>query len=54
MINGDPRSAGRRASVSGGNGTADGIELWGRRIGRTLSLFGCIALAIYLYLAYVR
>lgn len=32
----------------------DGIELWGRRIGRALSLAGFIALAIYLYLTYFR
>ena len=32
----------------------DRIELWGRRIGRGLSLAGVIALAIYLYLTYVR
>ena len=32
----------------------DRIELWGRRIGRGLSLAGFIALAIYLYLTYVR
>ena len=32
----------------------DRIELWGRRIGRGLSLAGFIALAIYLYLAHFR
>ena len=32
----------------------DRIELWGRRIGRGLSLVGLVALAIYLYLTYVR
>ena len=32
----------------------DRIELWGRRIGRGLSLAGFVALAIYLYLTYVR
>jgi len=31
----------------------DRIELWGRRIGRGLSLAGFIALAIYLYATYV-
>jgi hypothetical protein len=31
---------------------ADRIELWGRRIGRTLSLAGFVALAIYLYLTH--
>ena len=35
-------------------GGEDRIELWGRRIGRGLSLAGFIALAIYLYLTYVR
>jgi hypothetical protein len=53
--------AGRRATrhFSGADpgeakGAVDPIELWGRRIGRALSLVGCIALAIYLYVAYVR
>ncbi|MGE3149236.1 MAG: hypothetical protein AB7K04_09230 [Pseudorhodoplanes sp.] len=32
----------------------DPIELWGRRIGRALSLIGVIALAIYLYVSYAR
>ena len=32
----------------------DPIELWGRRIGRVLSLIGFVALAIYLYATYVR
>ena len=31
----------------------DRIELWGRRIGRGLSLAGFVALAIYLYVTYV-
>ena len=30
----------------------DRVELWGRRIGRTLSLAGFVALAIYLYFTY--
>jgi hypothetical protein len=30
----------------------DRIELWGRRIGRALSLAGFLALAVYLYLTY--
>jgi cytochrome c-type biogenesis protein CcmH/NrfG len=30
----------------------DRIEVWGRRIGRALSLAGLIALAIYLYFIY--
>jgi hypothetical protein len=32
----------------------DRIELWGRRIGRALSLAGFMALALYLYLTYFR
>jgi hypothetical protein len=32
----------------------DAVELWGRRIGRALSLAGVIGLAIYLYLTYMR
>ena len=31
----------------------DRIELWGRRIGRALSLAGFVALAIYLYVTYL-
>jgi len=34
------------------DGSVDRIELWGRRIGRGLSLAGFVALAIYLYLVY--
>jgi hypothetical protein len=34
------------------NGSVDKIELWGRRIGRGLSLAGLVALAIYLYFTY--
>jgi hypothetical protein len=34
------------------DGSVDNIELWGRRIGRALSLVGLVALAIYLYLTY--
>ena len=36
----------------GRDGSVDKIELWGRRVGRGLSLAGLIALAIYLYLTY--
>jgi len=32
----------------------DRIELWGRRIGRGLSLVGLVAFAVYLYLTYFR
>ena len=35
-------------------GTPDSIELWGRRIGRALSLAAFVALAIYLYATYGR
>ena len=35
-----------------GDGSVDKIELWGRRIGRGLSLAGLVALAIYLYFTY--
>ena len=34
------------------DGSVDKIELWGRRIGRGLSLAGFVALAIYLYFTY--
>src|SRR5437773_4461607 len=34
------------------DGSVDKIELWGRRIGRALSLVGFIALAIYLYVTH--
>ncbi len=34
------------------DGPVDTIELWGRRIGRALSLAGLVGLAIYLYLTY--
>lgn len=53
-------AAGRRAAdhFAGKDATdaepPDTVELWGRRIGRTLSLAGCIALAIYLYVTYLR
>jgi hypothetical protein len=33
---------------------ADPIELWGRRIGRALSLAAFIGLSIYLYVTYLR
>jgi hypothetical protein len=42
--------AGRDAMAA--DGSVDRIELWGRRIGRGLSLAGFVALAIYLYLTY--
>jgi hypothetical protein len=34
------------------DGSVDKIELWGRRIGRGLSLLGLVGLAVYLYLTY--
>lgn len=33
---------------------SDVAEVWGRRIGRALSLAACIALAVYIYVTYVR
>jgi hypothetical protein len=55
-------SAGRRAAEHfAGHDPADrtleppdAVELWGRRIGRALSLAGCVALAAYLYMTYLR
>ena len=44
--------AGRDASEP--DGANDPVELWGRRIGRALSLLGAIGLGIYLYLTYWR
>lgn len=52
--------AGRRAAdhFSGrdamAGGRADPAELWGRRIGRSLSLCVFVALCIYLYVTYLR
>ena len=40
--------------AAGPDGAADPIELWGRRIGRALSLLAVIGLSIYLYLTYLR
>jgi hypothetical protein len=45
--------AGKDAVNEAGDGTTDQIELWGRRIGRTLSLIGVIVLAVYLVITYV-
>lgn len=36
----------------GTDGSVDSIELWGRRIGRALSLAGVLGLAAYLYVTY--
>ena len=35
------------------DGSVDRIELWGRRIGRALSLAGLLALAVYFYFTYL-
>ena len=42
------------ADAVGPDGARDPIELWGRRIGRALSLLAVIALSIYMYLTYLR
>jgi hypothetical protein len=42
------------ADAVGPDGAHDPIELWGRRIGRGLSLLAVIAISIYLYLTYLR
>jgi hypothetical protein len=42
------------ADAIGPDGARDPIELWGRRVGRALSLVAVIALSIYLYLTYLR
>ncbi|MCZ7657688.1 MAG: hypothetical protein M5U07_07440 [Xanthobacteraceae bacterium] len=39
--------------ATGADGATDPIELWGRRIGRALSLLGVIGLSLYLYVTYV-
>jgi hypothetical protein len=44
----------RTATHFAGDNERDPIELWGKRIGRTLSLIGFVALAIYLYMTYVK
>jgi hypothetical protein len=48
------RAAGHFAArdAIGPDGSVDRIELWGRRIGRALSLIGLIGLAIYFYVTY--
>ncbi|NWG23548.1 MAG: hypothetical protein HXY30_03875 [Pseudorhodoplanes sp.] len=43
------------AHVAGHEGdTTDGIEIWGRRIGRALGVLAVIGLALHLYLTYMR
>ena len=50
------RAASHFAGQDGKDGATehDPIELWGKRIGRALSLIGFVALAIYLYVTYIR
>jgi hypothetical protein len=43
---------GKDALGAAEGGTTDPIELWGRRIGRTLSLIVFIGLGIYLFVTY--
>jgi hypothetical protein len=43
-----------RDATDVGGAAADPIELWGRRIGRALSLAAFIGLSIYLYVTYLR
>jgi hypothetical protein len=45
--------AARDTEVAAG-GMPDPVELWGRRIGRALSLAAFVGLAIYLYATYLR
>jgi len=40
--------------AAGPGGETDRIELWGRRIGRGLSLAAFVGLAIYLYVTHFR
>ena len=48
-------AAARRAAAHFSAADApDPIELWGRRIGRALSLIAVIGLAIYLFVTYLR
>jgi hypothetical protein len=42
------------ADAVGPDGERDPMELWGRRVGRALSLLAVIALSIYLFLTYLR
>lgn len=46
--------AGKDAVGKGMGGGTDPVELWGRRIGRGLSLIGFIGLSVYLYVTYLR
>src|SRR5262245_60053996 len=40
--------------IGRGDAPEDAIELWGRRIGRTLGAVALVALCIYLYATYMR
>jgi hypothetical protein len=42
------------SDAAGPDGAVDPVELWGRRIGRALSLLAVIGLSVYLYLTYLR
>ena len=44
----------RDAVGAAADGSTDPIELWGRRIGRALSLIAFIGLSIYLAVTYLR
>ncbi len=46
--------AAKDAVREAGSGETDAIEVWGRRIGRSLSLIGVIVLAVYLFLTYLH
>jgi len=46
------RRAGEHFAANDAKGE-DAVELWGRRIGRGLSLVGLIGLVIYFYLTYI-
>jgi hypothetical protein len=50
------RAAGHFAGRDAGDPAEppDAVELWGRRIGRALSLAACAALAVYIYVTYLR
>jgi hypothetical protein len=47
-------AARRAVDHFGAKDAPDPVELWGRRIGRALSLAACIGLGVYLYLTYLR
>lgn len=48
------RRAGSHFGGCDADDAGDRIELWGRRIGRSLSAVALVALCIYLYAAYLR